>query len=76
DGTVSQVTVTVIGTNDAAVIAGQGSGTVTEDSVLTASGTLTVTDADAGQATFTAQTATAGTYGAFSIGTDGAWTYT
>ncbi|MDQ2150138.1 VCBS domain-containing protein, partial [Alcaligenaceae bacterium C4P045] len=76
DGTVSQVTVTVIGTNDAAVIAGQGTGTVTEDSVLTASGTLTVTDADAGQATFTAQTATAGTYGAFSIGTDGAWTYT
>ncbi|MDQ2147077.1 VCBS domain-containing protein, partial [Alcaligenaceae bacterium C4P045] len=76
DGTVSQVTVTVIGTNDAAVIAGQGTGTVTEDSVLTASGTLTVTDADAGQATFTAQTGTAGTYGSFSIGTDGAWTYT
>ena len=76
DGTVSQVTITVIGTNDAAVIGGQDVGTVTEDSVLTASGTLTVSDADAGQATFTAQTGTAGAYGSFSIGTNGAWTYT
>ncbi len=43
---------------------------------LSTSGTLVVTDADATAATVVAQTDTAGTYGKFSIGTDGAWTYT
>ncbi|MCW0470750.1 VCBS domain-containing protein [Vibrio chagasii] len=38
--------------------------------------TLSISDDDAGEATFTAQTDTAGPYGTFNIGTaDGAWTY-
>ncbi|MGR3141596.1 VCBS domain-containing protein, partial [Vibrio vulnificus] len=44
DGTPHQVTITVNGTNDKAVIAGTDSGVVTEESQLTTSGTLTVTD--------------------------------
>ncbi|MFT3956299.1 MAG: VCBS domain-containing protein [Piscinibacter sp.] len=35
-----------------------------------------MTDADAGQASFQAQASTAGTYGTFTLGTNGAWTYT
>ncbi|WP_218066038.1 VCBS domain-containing protein, partial [Aliivibrio sp. 1S175] len=43
DGTPHQVTVTVNGTNDKAVISGTDSGAVTEESQLQTSGTLTVT---------------------------------
>ena len=80
DGTTSSVVVTINGTNDAAVISA-GTGSVTEDigvvgGNITTGGTLTVTDADAGQAAFQAQAATAGTYGTFTLGTTGAWTYT
>ncbi|MDN4015848.1 VCBS domain-containing protein, partial [Zwartia panacis] len=46
------------------------------DAVLSTSGTLTLADADATDATVVAQTDTAGAYGKFSIGTNGAWTYT
>ncbi|MFP5381738.1 MAG: VCBS domain-containing protein, partial [Gammaproteobacteria bacterium] len=74
DGTSSTVTVTINGTNDAAVIS-SGTGSVTEDSVLFTSGTLTITDADSGQASFVAQPSTSGAYGTFSLGTDGTWTY-
>ena len=79
DGTTSSVVVTINGTNDAAVISA-GTGSVTEDvgvvgGNITTGGTLTVTDADSGEASFTAQ-ATAGTYGSFTLGTNGAWTYT
>src|SRR4051794_20411861 len=42
---------------------------------ISTSGTLTISDVDS-PATFQAQTGTAGTYGSFSIGTNGAWTYT
>ncbi|MFT3956298.1 MAG: VCBS domain-containing protein [Piscinibacter sp.] len=35
-----------------------------------------MTDVDAGQASFQAQASTAGTYGTFTLGTSGAWTYT
>jgi VCBS repeat-containing protein len=70
------VTVTIAGANDAPVISGPTTGTVTEDSALTATGTLSITDADAGQSVFAAQTATAGTYGSFAVTTAGAWTYT
>ena len=65
--------------NDAAVIGGDTTGSVTEDAAATlaTSGTLTVTDADTGEAVFVAQTAVAGTngHGAFTLGTDGAWSY-
>ncbi|MFC7421122.1 VCBS domain-containing protein, partial [Iodobacter arcticus] len=80
DGTTSSVVVTVVGTNDAAIITpskqGDDEGLVQEDTLLTAKGTLLVSDKDAGQSSFQAQTDTSGTYGKFSIGTDGKWTYT
>ncbi|MDT8858435.1 VCBS domain-containing protein [Paracoccaceae bacterium Fryx2] len=79
DGTTRVVTVTITGVNDGAVIAGVSTGAVTEDTLasLTTSGTLTVTDADTGQAVFAAQASTAGSnsYGTFTLGTDGVWTY-
>lgn len=76
DGTASQqVTVSVTGTNDAAVITGSASGSVTEDDQLSTSGTLAVADADAGEAEFQAQSGTAGSYGSFSINAAGEWTY-
>jgi VCBS repeat-containing protein len=68
-------TFTITGVNDPAVIAGTITGAVTEDAVTnTATGTLTATDVDS-PATFVAQDKAAGTYGTFSIGTDGKWTY-
>ncbi|MCF2872882.1 VCBS domain-containing protein, partial [Octadecabacter sp. G9-8] len=78
DGTEETVTVTIIGTNDAAVIAGQMTGAVTEDdaTTLTATGALSVTDADAGEASFVAQSGTVGSYGSFDIDAEGTWTYT
>ena len=69
------VTITVTGTNDAAVITGQASGSADETNApVTLDGKLNVTDVD-GPASFQAQTNTAGTYGTFSIATDGSWTY-
>jgi VCBS repeat-containing protein len=78
DGTTSSVVVTINGTNDAAVISA-GTGSVTEDvgvvgGNIATGGTLTISDADSGEASFTAQT-TAGTYGSFTLGTNGVWTY-
>jgi VCBS repeat-containing protein len=80
DGTASQlVTVTINGTNDVPVIGGGSTAAVTEDATtpnLTTSGTLTIADVDAGESTFKAQANAAGTYGAFTLAADGAWTYT
>ncbi len=50
-------------------------GTVQEDALI-AKGVLTITDPDAGEAAFQAQSGTPGTYGAFSIDARGNWTYT
>ena len=79
DGTTSSVVVTINGTNDVAVISA-GTGSVTEDvgvvgGNIATGGTLTISDADSGEASFTAQT-TAGTYGSFMLAADGVWTYT
>ncbi|MDE2433572.1 MAG: VCBS domain-containing protein, partial [Burkholderiales bacterium] len=81
DGTPATVTVTINGTNDAAVISSAGTtGSVTEDVAvdgtghINTGGTLSVTDVDAGQAGFQANTVH-GAYGTFTIGTDGTWTY-
>ncbi|WP_194246443.1 VCBS domain-containing protein, partial [Endozoicomonas acroporae] len=62
--------------NNPAVIAGDDSATVTEDSsdVLSASGTLTISDSDAGEAQFTATTIT-GSYGDLILDASGHWTY-
>ncbi|EUB76385.1 outer membrane adhesin like protein, partial [Pseudomonas sp. GM41(2012)] len=74
DGTLTSVTVQINGTNDAAVLS-SASVTLTEtDAPLTTNGTLTISDVDSA-ATFVAQSNTAGSYGQFSLGTDGAWSY-
>ncbi|WP_236209959.1 retention module-containing protein [Metapseudomonas otitidis] len=74
DGTKTSVTVTINGTNDAAVLSSADVQLDETDSALTAGGALTITDVDS-PATFVAQTGTAGTYGTFSIDAAGNWTY-
>ncbi len=74
DGTTQIVTVTITGTNDIPVVS-SGTGTVTEDAVLSTSGTLSVADADSGESVFQPQTAS-GTYGSFTINAAGVWSYT
>ena len=71
----ANLSITVTGLNDAAVISGTAIGSVKEDTVgqLTATGTLTATDVDS-PATFTPASAT-GAYGSFSIAANGVWTY-
>ena len=71
---IANLVITITGTNDAAVIGGIATGSVTEDGTPVASGTLTVSDVDS-PAGFVASTAT-GTYGNFSVDAAGAWTYT
>jgi len=73
--TAQSATVTVAGINDPAVIGGTTVGTVSEDGVLTATGALTIADADAGQASFQADTI-AGLYGSLAVAANGGWTYT
>jgi VCBS repeat-containing protein/ELWxxDGT repeat protein len=76
DGTAtSAIDISVTGTNDAATFGGTAIGSVTEDGTLTAAGTVTVADRDAGQSTFQAQSNVLGVYGSFGIGTNGVWTY-
>ena len=77
------VTITIIGTNDGAVIDGVVTGAVTEDVNVVAGnistgGVLTITDPDQGQSNFTAQASTPGSngYGTFTLAADGTWTYT
>ena len=69
------VNVTITGTNDVATITGSATGSVTEDTTLSASGTLTVADVDDGEAVFRVQTNSDGIYGKFSIDALGSWTY-
>jgi VCBS repeat-containing protein len=75
DGSTSTVTITVVGTNDPALI-GPGTGDVTEDTQLSTGGTLSITDVDSGEAGFQPQTSVAGTYGIFNLDAGGNWTYT
>ncbi|WP_135441717.1 VCBS domain-containing protein [Vibrio tasmaniensis] len=74
DGTPHQIAITVNGTNDKAVISGTSTGVVTEESQLKTSGSLTVTDVDAGQAHFS-NTDIAGTLGTLHLTNSGTWTY-
>jgi VCBS repeat-containing protein len=79
DGTTKVVTVTIAGSNDAAVISGTSTARRTQtNAALTVTGTLTSTDVDNPANLFAAQINAAGSngYGKFSITTDGAWTYT
>ncbi len=78
DGTAQLVTVTIAGTNDAAVITGASTASLTEtNAVLSTSGQLNATDADS-SAAFNAQTGVTGShgYGTFSVDASGHWTYT
>jgi VCBS repeat-containing protein len=83
DGTTQVVTITICGTNDAAVISGTTTGSVTEASgtapgTPVATGTLTDTDVDNADNTFTAvttPTATSKGYGTFLITAAGVWSY-
>jgi VCBS repeat-containing protein len=82
DGTPQVVTVTINGTNDAAVISGTTAGSVTEDGGTkcdppTATGTLTATDVDnvAGFTAVDCPTASDAGYGTFTMTADGVWIY-
>ena len=76
------VTINVTGTNDAAVIGTPTVAAVTEDVLvsagnLTASGTIAISDADAGQASFlTTTVGTAGNLGTLALAANGTYTYT
>ncbi len=76
DGSASQeISVSITGENDIPAFGGGTSGDVTEDSVFSANGLLTIVDADAGQSSFIAASGTT-TYGSFTLAADGTWTYT
>ena len=79
DGTTKQVSFTIHGTNDAAVIGTPTVHDVTEDAsnpLLTASGSISIADADQGQASFqTTVTAAAGDLGHLVLAANGTYTY-
>ncbi|MFY2610306.1 retention module-containing protein, partial [Achromobacter ruhlandii] len=74
------VEVTVVGLNDPAQVSaaqpGGDAGLVIEDQKSSASGKLSVVDADDGQSFFVAVADRPGLYGTFSIDASGNWTYT
>ncbi|MCS3758313.1 VCBS domain-containing protein [Bradyrhizobium centrosematis] len=83
DGTPQVVTITIQGSNDAALISGTTTGSVIEAGTFSpgapiATGTLTDTDIDNPPNTFTAVSSTAsdGGYGTFTMTAVGVWTYT
>ncbi|MHA6478870.1 retention module-containing protein [Stutzerimonas sp. KH-1] len=75
DGTPATVTVTITGTNDAAVISGDVAQSAAEtDAPLTLNGTLTSTDVDNADNSFTA-TSLVGTNGTLTLAANGQWTF-
>jgi VCBS repeat-containing protein len=79
DTTTHDVTVTVHGSNDAAVFGGDEAGDTTEDggALQATGGTLTVSDADHDQSAFASTSDLAGSYGDFTFDTgSGDWTFT
>jgi VCBS repeat-containing protein len=76
DGSQTQdVTITIHGVNDRAIITGDKSGKVTEDSGATVTGTLDVFDLDHDQSHAQVQTDVASKYGTWSVDADGHWSY-
>ena len=81
DGTTKQLSFTVTGVNDAAVIGDPPAATLTEDvgpadGRLTASGRLSIADPDSGEAQFRTTVVADGTpRGSLTIGADGAYSY-
>lgn len=77
DGTVQEIVITVTGENDASVITGTFSGSVTEanaGAAVSTSGSLSVSDADGDVVSFEEGTQV-GNYGTFAL-MNGEWTYT
>ncbi len=72
---VQEVSITIQGTNDAALINGTVTSLATEDNASVVNGVLTVSDIDAGENSFQPQTGLARTYGTFSVDASGAWSY-
>ncbi|WP_160166322.1 VCBS domain-containing protein [Calothrix sp. PCC 7507] len=79
DGTSQNITLNIVGLNDSSTISGTVTGAVTEDATspnLTATGTLTVSDVDAGDNKFnTTVTSANGNLGSLGITQAGVWTY-
>ena len=75
DPSPNTVTFNVTPVNDPAVIGGTQTGATVEDLTLTATGTLTIADPDAGQAAFIVQSNVAGAHGSFGVDAAGQWTY-
>ncbi len=81
DGTPKTISFTITGVNDAAVIAGEVTGVVTESGsssdggLSTTTGQLTINDIDNFENSFEAEENKTTTYGKFSITSQGSWTY-
>ncbi len=78
DGTQQAITLEITGTNDATVVSGDIAGSVAEadlGDVVTATGTLAISDVDGDDSPSFADTNVLGTYGSLSL-VSGAWTYT
>jgi VCBS repeat-containing protein len=81
DGTTKQVSFTTTGANDAAVIGNPNNAAVTEDlnpvaGTLSATGTISISDADQGQSSFqTTVAGAAGNLGNLTLATNGDYTY-
>ncbi len=76
--TTTTLTITVTGTDDAPVVTGTVSGSVTEGDigdVAQVSGSIAITDADAGDNPVFDDTTVSGTYGSLTL-VNGQWTYT
>ncbi|NVJ70015.1 MAG: DUF4347 domain-containing protein [Alphaproteobacteria bacterium] len=73
DGTTQDIVITINGANDGATFGGDLTGSLNEDTD-TLVGTATVSDVDAGQGNFGADTVT-GTYGDLTIDANGDWIY-
>ena len=71
----AQLTITISGSNDTAVITGTSTGSATEDAGGVASGSLAASDVDTGEAAFLTSPVSGPSYGTFAINAAGAWTY-
>jgi VCBS repeat-containing protein len=69
------LTIRVTGTNDSATVTGAEINLLETDTALSTGGTLTIADADDGEALVLAQTDVAGDNGTFNIAANGVWTY-
>ena len=75
DGTQQQITITITGVNGVATITGTSTGAATEDNSTQITGNLSIIDEDTGEAVFVAQANVVGTYGVFTLASNGHWTY-